>query len=125
MRNRWALAGVVAAVVVAVVLVVLLTGGSDTTLKLAAKAEAPPPRFDKVELKADEGNVKIDFTNPSAGQMPHNVVIEGNGVRKASPVIQPGNATSVEAELDEGTYTFYCAVGQHRKFGMEGKLVVK
>jgi len=114
-----------AVIALIVVLVVLLVGSGDTTLKLAARPEAPPPRFDKSSLTADAGDVKIDFTNPAGAQMPHNVVIEGNGVKEASPVIQPGNNTSVTADLDEGTYTFYCAVGQHRANGMEGTLVVK
>jgi plastocyanin len=57
--------------------------------------------------------------------MPHNVVIDGNGVDAAGPIAQPGGTSAATADLKAGTYTFYCAVGQHRQNGMEGELTVE
>jgi plastocyanin len=94
---------------------------SETTLKLAADAAALA--FDKDSLTAKAGNVTIDFDNPSA--IPHNVVIEEDGKELAGfePITQGEKAAS--ADLEAGTYTFYCSVPGHREAGMEGQLTVK
>jgi plastocyanin len=81
--------------------------------------------FDPKGLEAKAGTVTVTLDNPSGNQMPHNVVIEGNGVDAAGPIAQPGGTSAATADLKAGTYTFYCAVGQHRQNGMEGKLTVE
>lgn len=81
--------------------------------------------FDPEGLDAKAGTVTIELDNPSANQMPHNVVIEGNGVDAAGEIAQPGSTSTATADLKAGSYTFYCAVGQHRQNGMEGTLTVK
>jgi plastocyanin len=94
---------------------------ASTTLPLAADASALA--FDKTELSAKAGKVTIDFNNPSP--IPHNVVIEENGKELAGfePVAE--GQEEVSAELEAGTYTFYCSVPGHREAGMEGTLTVK
>jgi plastocyanin len=94
---------------------------SATTLKLAADPAAIA--FDKTELTAKAGKVTIDFDNPSA--LPHNVVIEEDGKELAGfePITE--GEESVTADLESGTYTFYCSVPGHREAGMEGTLSVK
>ena len=94
---------------------------SATTLKLAADPAALA--FDKDSLDAKAGKVTIDFDNPSA--IPHNVVIEENGNELAGfePIAE--GEESETAELEAGTYTFYCSVPGHREAGMEGTLTVK
>lgn len=57
--------------------------------------------------------------------MPHNIVIEGNGVDAAGDIAQPGSTSTAAADLKAGSYTFSCAVGQRREHGMEGTLAVK
>jgi plastocyanin len=100
-------------------------GGSgasaSTTLDLAA--DPTQLAFDKTQLSAKAGEVKIDFDNPSA--IPHNVVIEEDGKELAGfePIAESNE--SLEAELKPGTYTFYCSVPGHREAGMEGQLTVK
>jgi plastocyanin len=97
------------------------SGAASTTLQLAA--DPSQLAFDKTELSAKPGKVTIDFDNPSP--IPHNVVIEENGKELAGfdPVAEgEGSAT---AELQAGTYTFYCSVPGHREAGMEGNLTVK
>jgi plastocyanin len=95
--------------------------GSGETLQLAAPEDGSL-KFDETELDAAAGTVTIDFDNPSA--TPHAVAIEGDGVEEASDTVT-SSTTSVTADLDPGTYTFYCPVGNHRQGGMEGTLTVE
>jgi plastocyanin len=92
-----------------------------TTLKLAADPAALA--FDKTALDAEAGKVTIDFDNPSA--IEHNVVIEEDGKELAGfePITE--GEKSLSADLEAGTYTFFCSVPGHREAGMEGTLTVK
>ena len=95
--------------------------GASTTLDLAA--DATDLAFDQTELSAEAGEVTIDFTNPSP--IPHNVVIDEEGKELAGfdPIAE--GEESLSAELEPGTYTFFCSVPGHRQAGMEGTLTVK
>jgi plastocyanin len=79
--------------------------------------------FDKSELTAPAGTVTIEYSNPS--QVPHAVALEGNGVEEASETVTASDAPPLAVELEAGTYTFYCPVGNHRSAGMEGTLTVE
>ena len=96
-------------------------GGSAVELTLAADPGGELA-FDKSELQATAGEVTIDFTNEAS--IPHNVSIEGNGVDETSETIME-STTSLTVELEAGTYTVYCGVGNHRSGGMEGTLTVE
>jgi plastocyanin len=80
-------------------------------------------KFDKKTLAADAGTVEIVMDNPS--QVPHNVAIEGDGVDEHGPVVERDKTSTVAADLEAGTYEFYCSVGEHRQAGMEGTLTVR
>jgi plastocyanin len=96
-------------------------GGAETTLQLAADPTALA--FDKSELTAKPGKVTIDFDNPAP--LEHNVVIEQDGKELAGfePIVE--GEEELTAELEPGTYTFFCSVPGHREAGMEGTLTVK
>jgi plastocyanin len=96
--------------------------GGGATLQLAADPGGAP-KFDPTTLEAPAGTVMIDFTNDSSN--PHNVTIEGNGIEEVASDTVTGDSTSVSADLEAGTYTFYCSVDGHRAAGMEGTLTVK
>jgi plastocyanin len=98
------------------------SGSGGETIALSAPEDGSL-EFDKSELEAKAGTVTIDFDNQSAS-VPHAVEIEGNGVEEASDTVT-GSKTSVTADLEAGTYTYYCPVGDHRAQGMEGTLTVK
>jgi len=96
-------------------------GGAETTLQLSADPTALA--YDKADLTAKPGKVAIDFDNPAP--LEHNVVIEGDGKELAGfePIIE--GEEELTAELEAGTYTFFCSVPGHREAGMEGTLTVK
>ena len=96
-------------------------GGAETTLQLSADPTALA--YDKTELTAKPGKVTIDFENPAP--IEHNVVIEADGKELASfePIVE--GEEELTAELEAGTYTFFCSVPGHREAGMEGTLAVK
>ena len=96
-------------------------GGGGENLALAADPSAL--KFDKTELTAKAGKVTITMDNPS--DIPHNVEIEGNGVEAEGETVGKGEKSVATADLKAGTYDFYCAVGNHRGAGMEGKLTVE
>ncbi len=96
------------------------SSGGGENLTIAADTGAL--KFDKAELTAKAGKVTITMDNPS--DTPHNVVIDAPGA-KAGETVGKGEKSIASADLQAGEYTYYCAVGNHRSAGMEGKLTVK
>lgn len=80
-------------------------------------------RFDKATLSANAGEVTITMDNPS--DLPHAVEVEGNGVEEVGETVMKGGASTVTAELEPGTYEYYCPVGNHEAEGMKGTLTVR
>ena len=99
-------------------------GGTPTQLTIVA-SETAGLRWNKRRLAARAGTVTIMMDNPADNQLPHAVEIEGAGVEEESETVDPGATTEVTADLDPGTYTFYCPVDAHREQGMEGTLTVR
>ena len=94
-------------------------GGAGENVALAADAGAL--KYDKSALTAKAGKVTITMDNPS--DIPHNVVIDAPDA-KAGETVGKGEKSVASADLKAGEYTYYCAVGNHRGAGMEGKLTV-
>lgn len=78
--------------------------------------------YDLKEIKVKKGEkVAIQFTNSEGF---HDFVIDELNVRTQK--ISEGKSETVLIPTDKtGTYAFYCSVGQHRKLGMEGKLIIE
>ena len=93
-------------------------GGGAQTVQVAATDFA----FDPAEISAEAGEVTFELTND--GEAPHALEIEGGGVEEASDTIDPGAATTLTVELEQGTYEIYCPVGDHADRGMVGTLTV-
>lgn len=93
----------------------------------ALKFEADPNgelAFTSDTATSGPGEVTVDFNNPST--VPHNVEIESAGGEVvAETEVITGSSESVTAELEPGSYTFFCEVAGHREAGMEGTLTVK
>ena len=97
------------------------SSGGGENLTIAADTGAL--KFDKAELTAKAGKVTITMDNPS--DVPHNVVIDGAPDAKAGETVGKGKKSVASGDLKAGEYTYYCAVGNHRDAGMEGKLTVQ
>ena len=80
--------------------------------------------FDTSTLTAKAGTVTISMKNPSSTGMPHGIAVQGNGVDKDGPTVQPGGTSTVTVALKPGTYTYYCPVSGHEAGGMKGTLTV-
>lgn len=67
------------------------------------------------------------FTLINEGEFPHTIEIEGEGVEEGADVIESGEEGTFEIDLEPGTYTFYCPVGNgsHREQGMELEVTVE
>jgi plastocyanin len=73
--------------------------------------------------EAPKGAVEVDSPNKSS--TPHNISVEGAGVREVGKIVQDGGVSTVKADLKPGKYQFFCTVDGHREAGMEGTLTVK
>jgi uncharacterized cupredoxin-like copper-binding protein len=67
----------------------------------------------------------VTFKVSNDGQAPHALEVEGPGGEKETPVLQPGKTASLKVDLSkDGSYEFYCPVGNHRQMGMKGEVKV-
>ena len=76
--------------------------------------------YDKKRLDGRAGKVTIGFTNQSP--VSHDVTIEKDGRKLAATPVISTSKTAVSAQLQPGSYTFYCSVDGHRQAGMTGTL---
>ena len=81
----------------------------------------------KVALTPNEvppGPVVFQVTN--SGSIPHAFEVEGRGLEKSTPQIQPGATLTLDIALDSGRYEAYCPVGKgsHKMLGMMDHLTV-
>ena len=100
-------------------------GGGETLKLTAHEGGATPYGFSPKSLSAKAGEVTIDLALPGNLKAPHAIAVDGNGVDEHGETVQAGGTSTISADLEPGTYTFYCPVGDHRDEGMEGKLTVK
>ena len=63
------------------------------------------------------------FTNQA--DIPHDFKIEKDGEDVGGTEVVTKSEEEVNVDLEPGTYTFYCSVGDHREEGMEGELTVE
>jgi plastocyanin len=101
------------------------TGGSESaggTLQFTAAESGLAYTSDTASSEA--GKVTVTFDNPQP--ISHDVAIEDASGKEvaATELITEGSDTTT-AELEPGTYTFFCTVPGHREAGMEGTLTVK
>jgi len=97
-------------------------GSGGGTVRIAADPNALA--FQQTDVTAPAGEDTIAFDNPSATG--HDVTIEdSSGEDVAETDTVSDGKTSTTADLQPGTYTFYCSVPGHREAGMEGTITVK
>src|SRR4029078_1620548 len=67
----------------------------------------------------------VTLVMPNQASIDHDISIKGNGVNENGPVVGKGGTSKVTANLQPGTYEFYCSVPGHEAGGMKGTLTVK
>jgi plastocyanin len=72
---------------------------------------------------APAGKLEIDSKNASS--TPHDIAIEGNGVKENGKTVSGGGVSTISVDLKSGTYTYFCTLPGHRAGGMEGTLTVQ
>ncbi len=68
------------------------------------------------------GQVTFDVQND--GKIPHDLVVQGNGVDAKTPLLDAGQSKTLSVDLKPGTYDLYCSVPGHKEAGMDVKLTV-
>jgi hypothetical protein len=124
---------------ISVMIAQVIPGEDDAADQAADSAEAPAAADAGPELvDVSLTNFAIDmpeeltagsyrFAIANNGAAPHNLVIEGEGISKRlANNLQPGQSGFLNVDLEPGTYTVFCPVGEgaHRAQGMELTLTV-
>jgi uncharacterized cupredoxin-like copper-binding protein len=79
--------------------------------------------FVKTSASASAGPVVIRSMNPQSTG--HDIALKGNGVDETGDIVSDGGVSTITiADLQPGTYTFYCSVPGHEQAGMKGTLTV-
>jgi nitrite reductase (NO-forming) len=78
--------------------------------------------FSQSEMKVKKGEkIKVIFKSTKGY---HDWILDEFNVRTEK--VEPGKTTTVEFIANKvGTFEYYCSTGEHRKFGMTGKLIVE
>lgn len=95
---------------------------------------ATPSTGNSVEVDLSEFAITMPDTLPAGpttfmisntGDVKHNFEIEGQGIeKKLSMNLKSGESKTLKVDLEPGTYTVYCPVGEHADKGMKMQLVV-
>jgi len=101
------------------------TATTGTTAAPAAQTVTASETEFKIALKPSSvhaGKVTFEVTND--GKIPHDLVVEGNGIKEKTKLLDAGESATLEVELKPGTYDVYCSVPGHKEAGMDVKLTV-
>jgi uncharacterized cupredoxin-like copper-binding protein len=99
------------------------TQSTTTTAEAAQSVDVSETEF-KIALASSVHAGKVTFNVKNDGKLPHDLVIEGNGVKEKTPLLDPGQSKALEVDLKPGTYDVYCSVPGHKQAGMDLKLTV-
>ena len=100
------------------------TSATTTTAATATSVPVSETEF-KIALPKNTlsaGSYAFEVKND--GHIPHDFVVQGNGVDERTPTIQPGKSATVNVDLKPGTYDVYCSIPGHKQAGMDVKLTV-
>ena len=110
------------------------TSATTATTQTATTQTATTQTAQKVAVSETEFKIKLDPSSISAGRVsfevgndgkiPHDFVIEGNGVKEQTPTLDAGQSKTLTVDLEAGTYDVYCSIPGHKQAGMDLKLTV-
>lgn len=101
-------------------------------------AEGGAKAGETVDVTEDEFSIALEngdelaagphtFAVANAGEIQHDLAIEGGGLKEEpkTPLIDPGEAADLSADLKPGEYKFYCTVPGHEQSGMKIDVTVR
>jgi uncharacterized cupredoxin-like copper-binding protein len=100
------------------------TTGATTTTNAPASVQVSESEFKIALPKSTVAAGSYSFEVKNDGHIPHNLVVQGNGVDEKTPTIQPGKSATLSVDLKPGTYDVYCSIPGHKQAGMDAKLTV-
>jgi uncharacterized cupredoxin-like copper-binding protein len=100
------------------------TTGATTTTSAPASVQVSESEFKIALPKSTVAAGSYSFEVKNDGHIPHNLVVQGNGVHEKTPTIQPGKSATLSVDLKPGTYDVYCSIPGHKQAGMDAKLTV-
>ncbi len=104
------------------------SGTTETTAPTGAQKVAVEESEFKITLAGGASTLKAgsyDFEVKNTGQIGHDLVIDGPGVKdEKTPVFDSGKTESLNVTLQPGTYDLYCSVPGHKQAGMDLKVEV-
>jgi uncharacterized cupredoxin-like copper-binding protein len=96
------------------------TGTTQAAQNVVAKETEFKIALPKIAVHA--GQVTFDVQND--GKIPHDLVVQGNGVDAKTPLLDAGQSKTLSVDLKPGTYDLFCSVPGHKEAGMDVKLTV-
>jgi plastocyanin len=99
-------------------------GPAPTSRTLALTADpGGDPTYDESEVAVRAGRIEVRLRNRSS--VPHNITIASDSDVVTATTTITGSDTATTANLQPGSYVFFCSVDAHREAGMEGTLNVR
>ena len=98
--------------------------GTTGTTQAAQNVVAKETEFKIALPKAAVHAGRVTFDVQNDGKIPHDLVVEGNGIEEKTPLLDGGESKTLSVDLKPGTYDLYCSVPGHKEAGMDLKLTV-
>lgn len=100
------------------------TQATTTQAAAATKVDVSETEFKIALAKTPTKAGSYEFAVTNDGNVPHDLVVKGNGVNEKTPILNKGDSKTLKVELKPGTYDLYCSVPGHKQAGMDLKLTV-
>jgi uncharacterized cupredoxin-like copper-binding protein len=100
------------------------TQGTTTQAAPATKVDVSETEFKITFATTPTKAGAYVFNVKNDGKVPHDFVINGNGVNEKTPLLNPGQSKTLAVDLKPGTYDVFCSVPGHKQAGMDVKLTL-
>jgi uncharacterized cupredoxin-like copper-binding protein len=100
------------------------TQGTTTQAAPATKVDVSETEFKITLAQTPKSAGSYEFVVKNDGKIPHDLVVNGNGVNAKTSLLNPGQSETLKVDLKPGTYDLYCSVPGHKQAGMDVKVTV-
>ena len=100
------------------------TQGTTTRAAPATKVDVSETEFKITLAQTPTAAGSYEFVVKNDGKIPHDLVVNGNGVNAKTSLLNPGQSETLKVDLKPGTYDVFCSVPGHKQAGMDFKLTV-